>query len=89
MTNGSSGLKSLVNRDSAANGAADGEFTHDRSPIKNLRVFVWSSFDEASIKRQASAMLEYLRKKTHSMLDEETYLRGLSYTLALKRTPFP
>ena len=83
------GVTSSVNGDVATNGSANGVVTHDLAPVTLPRVFVWSSFDEAGIKRLTSTLLKHLGKKARDSFDEEAYLRDLSYTLAVKRTSFP
>lgn len=83
------GVTPIVNGDVAINGSANGVIAHSQAPLGNPRIFVWSSFDEAGIRRLTSTLLEHLRKKAHGTFDEEAYLRDLSYTLALKRTSFP
>ena len=89
MTTHPSGVTSSVNGDVATDGSAQGVVTHDLAPVTLPRVFVWSSFDEAGIKRLTSTLLEYLGKKARDTFDEKAYLRDLSYTLAVKRTSFP
>ena len=83
------GVTPKVNGDAASNGSVNGIHAHDLAPVKKSRVFVWSSFDEAGIKRLTSTLLEYLGRKARGKSDEEAYLRDLSYTLAIKRTSFP
>ncbi len=83
------GVTSTLNGDVEMNGFTNGTVAHDLASVRNPRVFVWSSFDEAGIKRLTSVMLEHLDKKAHAVFDEEKYLRDLSYTLAVKRTSFP
>lgn len=83
-------MTSITNGDVAINGSTNGIVDQDVAPIRIPRVFVWSSFDEAGIKRLTTAMLEHLGKKASgAFIIEEAYLRDLSYTLAVKRTSFP
>lgn len=82
------GVETATNGVVAATGSANGVAANDSAPTRTSRIFVWSSFDEAGIKRLTSTLLEHLDKKAHETLDEEAYLRDLSYTLALKRTSF-
>ena len=81
-------VTSTINGDTSINGSANGVVFQDLAPPRTSRVFVWSSFDEAGIKRLTTTMLKHLRKKASEILDEEIYLRDLSYTLAVKRTAF-
>lgn len=83
------GVTSAANGEVAINGSANGVVAHDLTPVRHPRIFVWSSFDEAGIKRLTSTLLEHLGKKARGTFEEEAYLRDLSYTLAIKRTSFP
>ena len=83
------GVTSSMNGDVAINGSASGVVNHDLAPVTLPRVFVWSSFDEAGIKRLTSTLLKHLDEKARDSLLEQAYLRDLSYTLAVKRTSFP
>ena len=51
------------------------------------QVFVFSSFDEAGIKRTAEAYAKHL--STDASLDGSKYLHDLAYTLVQKRSMFP
>lgn len=83
-TTQSNGVTRNVNGDVATNGSVNGINVHETAPIKKPRVFVWSSFDEAGIKRLTSTLHQYLGRKARGRVDEEAYLRDLSYTLAIQ-----
>ena len=89
VTTHPNGMKQNVNRDSATHGFLNGINVHHAALVQKSRIFVWSSFDEAGIKRLTSTLLEHLGRKARGRFDEEAYLHDLSYTLAIKRTSFP
>lgn len=54
------------------------------------RVFVWSSSDEAGIKRLATVFHDHLtRSSLPPNTDPDTYFNDLAYTLAIKRSRLP
>ena len=52
------------------------------------RIFVLSAYDEAGVQRLAQAYREHLLGKSLKVVNQDTYLDDLSYTLACKRTSF-
>jgi acyl transferase domain-containing protein len=83
----------LPNRTTTAtqhtNGIAGGAYdvTNHPSNHEAKRIFIFSSLDQAGIKRTVEAYSEYLLSKSSS--NENNYIDDLAYTLAKKRTLFP
>jgi acyl transferase domain-containing protein len=71
------------------NGVAGGAYVVSNHPLnhKAKRIFIFSSLDQAGIKRTVEAYSEYLSSKSSS--NEDSYIDDLAYTLAKKRTLFP
>ncbi len=63
------GVKLSVNGDVATDRSANGVVTHDLAPVTLPRGVVWSSFDEAGIKRLTTILLKHLGKKARDSFD--------------------
>jgi acyl transferase domain-containing protein len=93
-SNGTSNLTALNgNHDTAGitngNGLHNGNVVHKNNDSASHfpRLFLFTSFDENGVKRNATTYAEYLKNVQPSQ--EDDYLRDLAYTLCKKRSVFP